>query len=964
MTDFDPKKIESKWQKIWIDQKVFEVSDAKDKKKLYVLVEFPYPSGDGLHVGHTRSYSALDSYARKKRLEGFNVLYPIGYDAFGLPTENTAIKKGKKPQEITKNNTQIFRQQMEAMGFSFDWSREINTTDPEYYKWTQWIFLQFYKHGIVNGKLTKISDDDVTNPRLAFQSEMSINWCPSCKIGLANEEVVAGSCERCKGPIEKKMQKQWMLRITAYADRLIDDLETVDYPESVATSQINWIGRSEGSSIIFDINDFREQIEVYTTRADTLFGCTWVVLAPEHELIEKLKSKISNYNEVESYIELSGKKSDLERTELQKEKTGVELRGVKAINPINGKEVAVWVADYVLGHYGTGAVMAVPAHDERDFEFAKKYNIEIIQSIAPKVTYFKTPPKDDLEYVERKSVEVIVRDPKTNKYLCLDWKTQPWTTFITGGVDDGETHLEAAKREVLEETGYKNIKLVKSLGRTRPVFHAAHKNENRIADMEGFLFELFDDERQDMSDEEKKIHDVVWLDRDELTIERMVCASYCIWMSGIDNKEKSIEDYGFLVNSSDFDGLDSETAKKRITEKLKESGHGDFKVNYKLRDWIFSRQHYWGEPIPLIHCPKCGIIPVSDDQLPVKLPEVENYQPTNTGESPLANISDWVNVDCPKCGSPAKRETDTMPNWAGSSWYFLRYLDPLNNEEFASKEKMDFWMPVDVYNGGMEHTTLHLLYSRFWYKFLFDLGLVPGAEPYKKRISHGMILGADHQKMSKSFGNVINPDAIVEKYSADTLRTYILFIGPYNEAATWNSSSIGGVDRFLKRFWQLPQFVRDDETIETTRLVNQTIKKISDDLDTFHFNTVVSSLMEISNSINKEKKITEKSLVKVIQLLYPIAPHISSEMYKNLTGSEITKSSWPSYDKEMIANEKITIAVQINGKVRDQIEIMPDESQENVKKIVSESEKLKTWIPESGIKKFIYVKGKIVSLVV
>ncbi len=823
MNEYDPKKIEEKWRKIWLDQKTFETIDDSTKEKLYALVEFPYPSGDGLHVGHTRSYSALDAYSRKKRLEGYNVLYPIGYDAFGLPTENTAIKEGKKPQQITLRNVAVFRQQMQKMGFSFDWSREINTTDSSYYRWTQWIFLQFYKHGMVNGKLIKIADDNNTTHRLAYQDEIPINWCPSCKTGLANEEVVAGLCERCQSQVEKRRQKQWLLRITAYADRLIDDLKTVDYPESVATSQINWIGRSEGSNIIFDLKDSREKIDVYTTRADTLFGCTWVVLAPEHELISKLKSNISNLKEVEEYIIKSQNKSDLERTELQKEKTGVELKGVKAINPINGEEVAVWVADYVLGHYGTGAVMAVPAHDQRDFDFAKKYGIEIIEVIS------------------------LIENQKSKI------KSQPDCALI---------------------------------------------------------------------------------------------------------------EYGVLMNSDGFDGLSSGEAKKQITEKLKESDHGDFTINYKLRDWIFSRQHYWGEPIPLIHCEKCGIVPVPEDQLPVILPDVEKYHPTNTGESPLAEIIDWVNTTCPKCDGMAKRETDTMPNWAGSSWYFLRYLDPKNDQEFASREKMDYWMPVDVYNGGMEHTTLHLLYSRFWYKFLADLKLVQGAEPYNKRISHGMILGADHQKMSKSFGNVINPDSIVEKYGADTLRTYILFIGPYNEAAVWNSSSIGGVDRFLKRFWQLLDFVSNDETIDLKRFVNRTIKKISEDFDSFHFNTAVSGLMEMANFVSKEKMISKDSMTKIIQLLYPIAPHISAEMYGILVNKDITASKWPSYDSSIIASEKINIAIQINGKVRDQIEVSPDESESKIKEITLASEKTKGWIPKSGIKKFIYVKGKIVSIVV
>lgn len=818
MSDYDPKKIEQKWQKIWLENKVFQASDF-NSKKLYVLVEFPYPSGDGLHVGHTRSYSALDAYARKKRLDGFNVLYPIGYDAFGLPTENTAINEGKKPQEITRRNIKIFRRQMQKMGFSFDWSREISTTDPNYYKWTQWIFLQFYKYGIVDNRLVKIDDSDKTSHRLAYQDEIPINWCPSCKIGLANEEVVAGKCERCGSDTEKRMQKQWMLRITAYADRLARDLETVDYLEKIKTGQINWIGRSEGSNIEFRIKNTELSIKVFTTRTDTLFGCTYVVLAPEHELVKKLKVQCSNIKEIDDYIASSKKKSDLERTELAKEKTGIELKGIKAINPINGREVSVWVADYVLTHYGTGAVMAVPAHDQRDFEFAKKYKIEI-----PFVIYPKDSPQIE--------------------------------------------------------------------------------------------------------------------------------------------QSKAFVEYGVLKNSAGFDGLSSDVAKKKITEKLKSEGNGDFAVNYKLRDWVFSRQHYWGEPIPLIHCQKCGIVPVPEDQLPVKLPDIENYQPSNTGQSPLSNISDWVNVACPKCGCQAKHETDTMPNWAGSSWYFLRYCDPNNNHFLADRKKLNFWLPVDVYNGGMEHTTLHLLYSRFWYKFLSDLDLVPGVEPYKKRIAHGLILGADNQKMSKSLGNVINPDLIIEKFGADTLRTYILFIGPYDDVAAWNPSSISGVSRFLKRFWQITSFISDNEPDLVTRAVQQTIKKITDDLDNFHFNTIISAMMKLVNLLQKEKKISKQSLIKILIVFYPIAPHICAEMFENITNrKKITDQQWPAYDSKYIVNELIEIPIQINGKVRDKLLISPGISENVIKKIALESDKIQIYVKKPP-KKIIYIKDKILSIVI
>ena len=916
----------------------------KDKKNFYCLDMFPYPSGSGLHVGHPRGYTATDVYSRYKKLQGYNVIHPMGWDAFGLPAENYAIKNKTHPSKVVSDNVARFKSQLDKFDLSYDWDREVNTTDPKYYRWTQFIFLKLFERG------------------LAYEAEVPINFCPSCKTGLANEEVVGGKCERCGTSVERKNIRQWILKITEYADRLLEDLDGLDWPEPIKEMQRNWIGRSEGSNIIFVIKDSKEQIEVYTTRADTLFGCTWVVLAPEHPLVKNLESDIDNLSEVKEYIQKSKNKSDLERTELQKDKTGVELKGIKAINPINGKEVAVWVADYVLGHYGTGAVMAVPAHDERDFEFAKKYGIDIIQTIAPKVTYFKTPPKDDLEYVERKSVEVIVRDPKTNKYLCLDWKTQPWTTFITGGVDDGETHLEAAKREVLEETGYKNIKLVKSLGRTRPVFHAAHKNENRIADMEGFLFELIDDERQDMSDEEKKIHDVIWLDRDELTIERMVCASYNIWMSGIDDKEKSIEDYGFLVNSSDFDRLDSETAKKRITEKLKESGHGDFKVNYKLRDWIFSRQRYWGEPIPIVHCKKCGIVAVPEKDLPVLLPYVEKYEPTGDGTSPLSNESDpaikeWLHTKCPKCEGEAKRETNTMPQWAGSCWYYIAYLIKSGDEYVWDREKIDPWLPVNLYVGGAEHAVLHLLYARFWHKVLYDEKLVGTKEPFQKLISVGTILGIDGVRMSKSRGNVINPDPLVDKYGSDALKMYELYIGPFSQSAKWNQNGIVGMYRFLQK---IDKIALSDGGDKNLMIVNKAIKKVGEDIESFNFNTAISTLIEAFDQINK-KGWDKETAEMFLTLLSPFAPKTTDKVAKNIN---IKISYWPEFDPDKIIGQKITVAVQVNGKVRHQIEINIDDSESEIQNQVLKSEKIKAWIPESGIKKFIYVKGKIVSLVV
>jgi len=919
----------------------------KENKNFYCLDMFPYPSGSGLHVGHPRGYTATDVYTRFKKLQGFNVIHPMGWDAFGLPAENYAIKNKTHPSKVVEENVAHFKDQLNKFDLSYDWEKEVNTTDPKYYRWTQYIFLKLFERG------------------LAYEAEVPINYCPSCKTGLANEEVVGGKCERCGTAVERKNIRQWILKITEYADRLLEDLDGLDWPEPIKEMQRNWIGRSEGSNIIFDIKDSKKQIEVYTTRADTLFGCTWVVLAPEHPLIKNLESSIENLAEVKEYIEKSKNKSDLERTELQKEKTGVELKGVKAINPINGKEVAVWVADYVLGHYGTGAVMAVPAHDERDFEFAKKYDIEIIQTIAPKVTYFKTPPKEELPYVERKSVEVVVRDPKNNKYLCLNWKMQPWTTFITGGVDEGETHLEAAKREVLEETGYKNIKLVKSLGRTRPVFHAAHKNENRIADMEGFLFELINDERQEMSSDEKDIHDVVWLDRDELTIDRMVCASYYIWMAGIDNNETSIDDYGYLVNSDEFDGLDSENAKNKITERLKESGHGDFKINYKLRDWVFSRQRYWGEPIPVVHCDKCGIVAVPEKDLPVLLPHVDKYEPTGDGTSPLSNESDpaiaaWLNTSCPNCDGKAKRETNTMPQWAGSCWYYIAYLMKQGGEYIWNRDKIDPWLPVDLYVGGAEHAVLHLLYSRFWHKVLYDEGLVGTKEPFQRLISVGTILGIDGQKMSKSRGNVIDPDPLIEKFGSDALKMYELYIGPFSQPAKWSQNGIVGMHRFLQKVEKMSDAEIKSTNDKNSTPINKAVKKVTEDIESFNFNTAISCLIETFDEISRNIWDT-KSAEVFLTLLSPFAPKMAEVVSKKMN---ISINSWPEFDPKFIIDEKVTIAIQINGKVRDEVEVDADETEENVKKMVLTRHKVADWLKSAEIKKFIYVKGKIISIVV
>jgi len=801
-------------------------------------------------------------------MEGKNVLYPIGWDAFGLPTENYAIKTGIQPAIATAKNIKNFTRQLKALGFSFDWSREINTTDPEYYKWTQWMFLQFFKHG------------------LAYKDKIAINWCTKCKIGLANEEVVNGACERCGGKVEKRMKEQWMLKITKYADRLINDLKKVDYEPQIKEQQINWIGRSEGAEIDFGVKKQEARIKVFTTRPDTLFGATYLVVAPEHEIIKNYKLQITNYKEVEEYIKAAKEKSDLERTMAWEEvptlrrdarisdqikdsekfgkKTGVELKGIKAINPANGAEIPIWVADYVLPHYGTGAIMAVPAHDQRDYDFAKKYGLPIVQVIQP---------------IEQN------QKPKTKnqKYIKLD---------------------------------------------------------------------------------------------------------------------EAYEGEGVLVNSGEFSGMTSEKARWEITEWLAEKGLAKKAVNYKLRDWVFSRQRYWGEPIPLVFCPACkkqaenqkseirnpklsegeilnqGWIPVPDDELPVELPKVKKYKPTETGESPLAAIGKWVKTKCPRCGGPARRETDTMPNWAGSSWYFLRYTDPKNKKEFASKKKIKYWMPVDWYNGGMEHTTLHLLYSRFWYKFLYDIGVIPkecGDEPYKKRTSHGLILGEGGEKMSKSRGNVVNPDDVVARFGADTMRVYEMFMGPFDQAIPWDEKGIIGIFRFLERVWRLQNKLKTKNTnnkdkiqnVKLERLAHQTIKKVGEDIEQMKFNTAVSALMILANAMANEKIISRAMWENFLKIFAPFAPHITEELWEKLGNKKsIHLEKWPVYDSALITEEEVSLVVQVNGKLRDTIKVRADISEEEAKKVAMESEKIKKWIEGKEIKKMIFVKGKLINIVI
>jgi leucyl-tRNA synthetase len=947
---YDHKKIEKKWQTVWDKNKIYQASNTSKKKKFYGLIEFPYPSGAGLHVGHIRSNTAMDVISRKRRMEGYNVLYPIGWDAFGLPTENYAIKTGISPFIVTKKNTDTFRKQLKSLGFSFDWSREVNTTDPKYYKWTQWIFLQMFKKG------------------LAYKAKINVNWCPKDKTGLANEEVVDGCCERCGTPVEKREKDQWLLRITKYADRLDKDLDTVDYLEKIKIQQRNWIGRSEGAEIDFSVSG-GDKIKVFTTRPDTIFGATYMVLSPEHALVQKLKSKITNWSEVEKYISDTKNKVEIERVAENREKTGVELKGIKAINPASKEEIPIWIADYVLVNYGTGAIMAVPGHDERDFAFAKKYNLEIRYVVATPEPEQLYKPKVGLPFVYRKAVECYIRNPKTGEFLFLEWKTVAnWRTPITGGIEDGEDLVGAARREIYEETGYKNLKFIKHLGTPMRAdfFHPA-KNENRRADFYGLFFELENDTKDEVKEAELAKHTPVWIQADKVS---SFLTTTLVPFQRINKENISYGYAGILINSGKFNDLNSEEAKKEIIKFV----GGKEKVTYKLRDWVFSRQRYWGEPIPVVHCESCGIVPVPEKDLPLKLPKVVKYQPTDTGESPLATLDKWVNTKCPKCKGKAKRETDTMPNWAGSSWYFLRYIDPKNNKAFASKKNLDYWLGVDPergvggvnwYNGGMEHTTLHLLYSRFWHKFLYDLKLVPTSEPYAKRTSHGLILADDGTKFSKSKGNGIDPMDLIKIYGADAIRMYEMFMGPFDQAVAWDTNSIVGPYRFLERVWKLSEKVSKSSHFSILKILNKTIKKVTEDIEGMRFNTAISSMMILSTEMERAPNISKDDYKKFLQILSPFAPHITEELWSMLGEKKsINMSVWPEWDKTLIQDDEVKIIVQINGKLRSEIMVPVDTSEEEVKKNAIKNEAVLKYVGGQEIKKIIYVKNRLINIVI
>ena len=945
MDRYDHKKIEEKWQKVWEKNSLYQTKDDSKKEKSYLLVEFPYPSGDGLHNGHVRPYTGMDVIARKRRAEGMEVLFPIGWDAFGLPTENYAIKTGKVPKDVTKTNTDNFRRQIKSVGISFDWSREINTTDPEYYKWTQWIFLKLFEKG------------------LAYKDTIAINWCLSCKIGLANEEVIDGKCERCGEETEKRNKEQWMLAITKYADRLDKDLDDVDYIEPIKLGQRNWIGKSEGAELSFAIKDSDKNIDVFTTRPDTLYGATYMVLAPEYSIVGELASKIENIEEVKKYIKEASKKTEIERTAEGKEKTGVELKGLKAVNPANKEEIPIYIADYVLAEYGTGAIMAVPAHDERDNEFAQKFKLPIREVVIPNIIDKRNPPIKGKKQVERQVVQVIVRDPSNNKFLCLQWKKHPWTTFPMGGVEEGESVIDAAKRELYEETGYKDVKFVRILGgQVRAEYFAAHKNENRIAFTNAVYFELEKDEADEISDEEKAIHDVAWLDSKDMNHDVLVHAELDVWLNRLKKDYIDYSGEGVLINSGDYNDIPTEEARKQITKSVA----GKVKTTYKLRDWVFSRQRYWGEPIPMIHCASDGWVPVPVDELPVKLPEVKKYEPSDDGESPLSQIDKFVNTKCPKCNGDARRETDTMPNWAGSSWYYLRYVDPKNRNEFASQKLLKEWSPVDWYNGGMEHTTLHLLYSRFWHKFLFDEGLVPTHEPYSKRTAHGLILANGGEKMSKSKGNVINPDDVVESVGADTLRTYEMFMGPFDQAIPWSTDNMVGSRRFLERVWNAKNHIQtENDSDGFLQNLHMTIKKVGDDIEAMKFNTAVSSLMVCLNEIEKAKSVSRDSYLVFLQLLAPFAPHITEELHEKLgEAGSIHQKKWPKFDDKRLSKEEFTIVVQVNGKVRGKFVAPKDATKEEVLEIALGLPKVKEYVDGKNMAKTIHIINKLLNIVV
>jgi|AntRauTorckE6833_2_1112554.scaffolds.fasta_scaffold00294_21 leucyl-tRNA synthetase len=942
---FDHQAIEQKWQEHWRDTSIYATSENAEKPKCFVLDMFPYPSGEGLHVGHPKGYIATDIYSRFKRMTGHEVLHPMGWDAFGLPAENYAIKNKVHPRVAVEKNIANFKSQLAKLGFDYDWGREINTTDPEFYKWTQWIFIQLFEKG------------------LASESYEPINWCPGCQTGLANEDLEAdGTCERCDSMVEKRPMRQWVLNIKAYADRMLEDLDALSWPEHIKEAQRNWIGRSQGAEIDFTLST-GDTTTVFTTRPDTLYGATYLVFAPEHELVLKNRNHITNQTEVEEYIAQSLNKKEMDRLDDTKEKTGVKLGGITATNPANGETIPVYIADYVLASYGTGAIMAVPAHDERDFAFAKKFGIEIRQVVVPCAEDTNNPPQPDMEEVQRDTVIVHLRDAATGKFALLDWHgtLEGITTAIMGGIEEGQTAEEAALAEIAEESGITNAKIVKKMPWiTAAKYCASHKNQNRCAHSQVFLAEVENLQAQEpIAAAEQAIHTLVWEDQENVLSRLVPDHQKQIWEL-LQTDENALTADGYLMNSGEYDGMDSTAAKEAIVQHV----GGRMTNTYKIRDWVFSRQRYWGEPIPIVHCQTCGPVTVPEDQLPVVLPEVEQYAPTGDGQSPLAAIDDWVNTTCPKCGAAGKRETNTMPQWAGSSWYYLRFMDNKNPDALVSRENEKYWAPVDVYVGG-DHAVRHLIYARFWHKFLYDIDVVSTIEPFQRLEFLGFILAEDGRKMSKRWGNVINPDTIVDLVGADTMRVYEMFMGPFENTIAWSQDGLAGARRFLERVYGLNEHVLDgdvDESEETIRQLHKTIKKVSEDIEGFKFNTAVSAMMIFINTAEKEG-LSDQTYSCFLRLLAPFAPHMAEELWRGHGQTEsIHTATFPAYDAALAKDEVVTIGVQINGKARGDITLPPDATEAEAMKLVQADTSLTAKLGDAEIAKIIYVPGRILNI--
>ncbi len=957
MQKYDHKKIEKKWQEQWAADELYKTAEGSGKPKAYILDMFPYPSGEGLHVGHPKGYIATDVYSRFKKMNGYEVLHPMGWDAFGLPAENFAIKHKVHPRVAVERNIENFKKQLAHLGFNYDWSREINTTDPSYYKWTQWVFLQLFKKG------------------LAYESHEPINWCPSCQTGLANEDLESdGTCERCGSTVEKKPMRQWVLKITDYADRMLQDLDTLtQWPSHIKEAQRNWIGRSEGAEIDFNLtftthpehNGWRNpedgrpaHIRVFTTRPDTLFGATYLVLAPEHPWVRAVwdtehNNTVENKDEVAAYVVAAQKKTEIERTTQDKEKTGVELMGIKAVNPATQEEIPVFVADYVLAHYGTGAIMAVPAHDERDYAFAQKYNLPIVPVISP----ITGVPQENPEY--RKSIVAIVHDPKTDTYLTVRWKDRNQTLFVGGGMEDGEDPQTTAAREICEETRCTNVRYVSQTMPIRHNYFAHSKGVAREIDAIGFLFELEDDEEtpQTLEENEKEQFDIEWHPATEVASLIKDELHALVWQLLV--KKEPYTGTGLLINSDVYTGMQSVDAKVAITNDV----GGMRTTTYKLKDWVFSRQRYWGEPIPIIHCEKCGAVPVPEEDLPVTLPEVDHYEPTGTGESPLADIESWVNVTCPSCGGAGKRETNTMPQWAGSSWYYLRFVDPHNTNALIDVRKEKDWMPVDVYVGG-DHAVRHLIYARFWHKFLYDIGVVSTIEPFTRLEFLGFILAEDGRKMSKRWGNIINPDDVVLQHGADTLRVYEMFMGPFENTVAWSTNGLVGAQRFIERTWRLQSHLTETTHDAVTRELHRTIRKVSEDIEAFKFNTSIAQMMTFVN-VATEHGLTEADYRTFLQLLAPFAPHMTEELWRVHFGNKdsIHASAWPTYNEELLTEETVVLAVQINGKVRGEVTVSVGATQDDVVGLITSDERFARWIPNTP-QRIIFVPNKLINMVI